>query len=188
MAFRKNSDWSLNKGTEDIVYSFLDGTTKRYRKLDGCIYEIIETELSIHTTELVPSQDLTVEQFDEIKKWSDEDYQEADHYEVHHSRGQVPMELVENTISASIGLYPEIKANDFRTVENALAILEAMKLTETQLRRFNLAMQGHSTRDIAKLEKTNQKSVWESLNAVEKKRQKIISKFFQKHPLKTPEK
>ncbi len=174
MAFRRNSDWSLNKGTDDIVYSFLDGTTKRYRKIDGRIYEVTEGKIACKTTAIIPTDEITAEQFDELKRWSDENYQAEDRYEVHHSRGQVPLELVENTLEASSSLEDE----SFHTLENALKILDDMGLTETQRRRFILHMQGLNTCEIAKLEGANQKTIWVSLREAEAKRKRALKKFF----------
>lgn len=191
MAFRRNSDWSLNKGTDDIVYSFLDGTTKRFRKIDGRVYEVTEGKLACKTTTIIPTDEITAEQFDELKRWSDENYQAEDRYEVHHSRGQVPLELIENTIEAATGfLLDEEKdtAEDFRTLENALLILNALQLTDAQRRRFQMAVRGMTTREIAAAEECSQPCIIESLAAVEKKLQKYFLKNHQKHPIKTPKK
>ncbi len=191
MAFRRNSDWSLNKGTDDIVYSFLDGTTKRFRKIDGRIYEVTEGKVSCKATVMRPTDEITAEQFDELKRWSDENYQAEDRYEVHHSRGQVPLELVENTIEAAAGfLLDEEKdtAEDFRTLENALHILAQLNLSPAQRRRFELYVSGLTMREIAAQEDAAHQSVFESLQAVEKKLQKYFLKNPQKHPDKTPEK
>ncbi len=174
MAFRRNSDWSLNKGTNDIVYSFLDGTTKRFRKIDGRVYEVTEAKVSCKTTTMIPTDEITAEQFDELKRWSDENYQAEDRYEVHHSRGQVPLELIENTLEASTGLNDE----NLFTVSKALEILEDMGLTETQRRRFILHMQGLNTCEIAKLEGANQKTIWVSLREAEAKRKRALKNFF----------
>ena len=185
MAFRRNSDWRLNKGTDDIVYSFLDGTTKRFRKINDQVYEVTEGTIPCKTITMLPTDEITAEQFDELKRWSDENYQTEDRYEVHHSRGQVPLELVENTIEASAGfLLDEENSEDFRTLEKALLILDALKLTDVQRRRFEMAVNGLTTREIAAAEGCSQPCIVESLAAVEKK----IKKYFLKHPIKTSQK
>ncbi len=189
MAYRRNSDWSLNKGTDDIVYSFLDGTTKRFRKIDGRVYEVTESAITCKTTTMTPTDEISAKQFDELKRWSDENYQAEDRYEVHHSRGQVPLELVENTMEASAGfLLEEEKDEDFRTLENALLILDALKLTDAQRRRFEMAVRGMTTREIAAAEECSQPCIVESLAAVEKKIKNYFLKSPQKHPIKTSKK
>lgn len=180
MAFQRNSDWSLNKGSEDIVYSFLDGTSKRFRKIDGQVYEITENAITCKTTTMIPTNELSTEQFDEIKRWSDKNYQTEDRYEVHHSRGRVPLEQVENTIKASVEMIvdEEPEHEEYRTIENALRILEAMKLTETQRRRFEMYINGLSTYEIARIEGVDQKAVWFSIESIRNKRAKIFKKYF----------
>ena len=73
----------------------------------------------------------------------------------------------------------ETDEDDYRTVENALWILDAMKLTDVQKRRFMAKhIDGMSLREIAEKEQAHFMAVQESLQAAEKKRKKIISKNF----------
>ncbi|MGM9601473.1 MAG: hypothetical protein ACI3W5_07815 [Faecousia sp.] len=174
MAFKRNSDWSLNKGSEDIVYSFLDGTSKRFRKIDGQVYVVTENAVTCKTTTMVPTNELSAEQFDKIKRWSDKNYQTEDRYEVHHSRGRVPLEQVENTIEASVEMFTD---EDICTLENALRILKAAKLTATQRRRFDMYISGMTQDEIALAEGVGKKTVWDSLSLTNKKIQKIRKNF-----------
>lgn len=67
MAFRTDSDWSLNKKNPDLVYSFSDGCSKVYRKIDNQIFEIVTTEKDGKSMRLVSDEEMTVEQFDFFK-------------------------------------------------------------------------------------------------------------------------
>ena len=59
MAFRTDSDWSLNKKTSDLVYSFSDGSSKVYRKIDNQIFEIVTTEKDGKSMRLVSDEEMT---------------------------------------------------------------------------------------------------------------------------------
>lgn len=188
MAYRRDSDWSLNKNTPDLVYRFLDGTTKRYRKSNGQIYEVVLRGKQCIAVILVPEDEMSVAQFDELKHWSDDDYQRDDNSEVHNSRGQVNLEAVANTLAASVPFEKEEEPEEFRTLENALRIVAALKLTETQRRRFLMHVRGLTTREIAAIENVEQPAIVQSLTAVKKKKEKYFSKLAAKHLIKTRKK
>ena len=89
MAYRTGSDWSRNKKTNDLVYTFTDGSSKVYRKIDDQIYEITTTEEDGMSTRLVIDTEMTVEQFDFFKTWSDENYHITDNEEAYENKGKV---------------------------------------------------------------------------------------------------
>ena len=180
MAYRRDSDWSLNKNTPDLVYRFLDGTTKRYRKINGQIYEVVLRGKQCIAVILVPEDEMSVAQFDELKSWSDDNYQRDDNSEVHNSRGQVDLEAVP--------FEKEEEPEEFRTLENALRIIAALNLTETQRRRFLMHVRGLTTREIAAIENVEQPAIVQSLTAVRKKKEKYFSKMASKHLIKTRKK
>lgn len=201
MAYPIDPEWRMNITTEDIVYPFADCTKTVYRKktielkaVNGitttvtAISEIKYQKNGTKTERTLTDAEFTVEQFDAMKEWSDAEYKKQVRSYVNSNRKSVArVDDMEDCPSVAfyekfVGDEEEEDEEEYRTVENALKILEEMKLTEKQRKRFDLMLSGLSTYEIAKLEKANQKSVWECLEAVEKKRQKIISKKFPGKP------
>ena len=197
MAYPIDPEWRMNITTEDIVYPFADCTKTVYRKktielkaANGitttvtAISEIKYQKNGSKTERTLTDAEFTVEQFDAMKEWSDAEYKKQVRSYVNNKRKCVArVEDLEDNPAIAIfekfaGDEDEESEDAYRTVENALKVLEEMRLTEKQRKRFNLMIKGHSTYEIAEMEGTNQKSVWESLEAVEKKRKKIISKNF----------
>ena len=201
MAYPIDPEWRMNITTEDIVYPFADCTKTVYRKKTielkaatgitttvTVISEIKYQKNGTKTERTLTDAEFTVEQFDAMKEWSDAEYKKQVRSYVNSNRKSVArVDDMEDCPSVAfyekfVGDEEEEDEEEYRTVENALKILEEMKLTEKQRKRFDLMLSGLSTYEIAKLEKANQKSVWECLEAVEKKRQKIISKKFPGKP------
>ena len=182
MAFRTDSDWSLNKKTSDLIYSFSDGSSKVYRKIDNQIFEIVTTEKDGKSMRLVSDEEMTVDQFDFFKLWSDDDYHVTDNQDSAENRGKVDYDDVANTLQASVPLIkePEYNPQPYRTLECANWVLPQLKLTVTQKRRLDLWLSGKSQTEIADLEGVNQNAIWKSLNAVKKQSEKILSKNFRK--------
>ena len=197
MAYPLDPEWRMNITTEDIVYPFADCTKTVYRKKTielkaatgitttvTVISEIKYQKNGSKTERILTDAEFSVEQFEAMKSWSDAEYKTQVRSYVNNKRKCVArVEDLEDNPTIAIfekfaGDEDEESEDAYRTVENALKVLEEMRLTETQRKRFNLTIKGHSTYEIAEMEGTNQKSVWESLEAVEKKRKKIISKKF----------
>lgn len=210
MAYPIDPEWRMNITTEDIVYPFADCTKTVYRKktielkaANGitttvtAISEIKYQKNGTKTERTLTDAEFTVEQFDAMKEWSDAEYKKQVRSYVNSNRKSVArVDDLEDC--PSIAFYEKFAGeedddgeDDYRTVENAFRILDAMKLTEVQKRRFIARhIDGMSLREIAEKEKAHFMAVQESLQAAEKKRKKIISKNFsekaQKHPYKTP--
>jgi len=181
MKFNNKSDYSLNKKTDDIVYSFADGKEIRYRKTDGKVYIITD---SVTMTE-VSEKEMSADEFDRIKAISNEDYHEDEKHSKRITRENVSInKLMETACVADKSAEQEyfnyldmLKAPpQIRTMENAIAILDKC-LTETQKRRFLLMFYNcKSSYEIAELENRDHKSILESINAVHKKLTKYFSK------------
>lgn len=210
MAYPIDPEWRMNITTEDIVYPFADCTKTVYRKKTielkaangitttvAVISEIKYQKNGSKTERTLTDAEFTVEQFEAMKEWSDAEYKKQVRSYVNSNRKSVArVDDLEDC--PAIAFYEKFAGeedddgeDDYRTVENAFRILDAMKLTEVQKRRFMARhIDGMSLREIAEKEKTHFMAVQESLQAAEKKRKKIISKNFsektQKHPYKTP--
>lgn len=158
----KDSDYALNKYSHGIVYKFAD-----------CIVEVTLEDY------LRDNPNKTEDDFAELKALSDEIYYQQDRQEHRTSRLDVSMTGMEETAVAAI---PPIdmeliqKYEEEKVLKAASCLLDSGKLTSVQRRRFLLYFfQGLSTRQIAKLEGVNQKTVWESLMWAEKKLKKIYN-------------
>ncbi len=158
----KDSDYALNRYSQGIVYKFADG--------------IVEITLEDY---LRDNPDKTEEDFAELKAMSDEIYYQQDRQEYRVSHRNVSISGMEDTLVASaLSVDAELiqKAEEKKALEAAIRLLESGKLTDVQKRRFYLHFfHGLSTRQIAKLEGVNQKTVWESLMWAEKKLKKIYN-------------
>ena len=158
----KDSDYALNRYSQGIVYKFSDG--------------IVEITLEDY---LRDNPDKTEEDFAELKAMSDEIYYQQDRQEYRVSHRNVSISGMEDTLVASaLSVDAELiqKAEEKKALEAAIRLLESGKLTDVQKRRFYLHFfHGLSTRQIAKLEGVNQKTVWESLMWAEKKLKKIYN-------------
>ena len=184
MNYDNKSNYAINKKTEDIVYPFADGTVKYYRKENGKIYEIITDAKTTKMVELA-SWEMTVEQFDWMKVLSDTDYHESELHGKRTTRQNVSINKMMETncianrsaeqeyfdYLAALEAPPETK-----TYDNAIKILNKC-LTEKQKRRFLLLhYHGLSTRQIAAMEGSAQRTIMDSIELAEKK----IKKFFLK--------
>lgn len=198
MAYPIDPEWRMNITTEDIVYPFADCTKTVYRKKTielkaatgitttvTVISEIKYQKNGAKTERILTDAEFTVEQFEAMKEWSDAEYKAQVRSYVNNKRKCVArVEDLEDNPAIAVfekfaGDEDEESEESYRTVENALRILEAMKLTEVQKRRFVAKhIDGMSLREIAEKEKAHFMAVQESLQAAEKKRKKIISKNF----------
>ena len=198
MAYPIDPEWRLNITTEDIVYPFVDCTKTVYRKKTielkatsgitttvTAISEIKHQKNGSKTERTLSDAEFSVEQFEAMKEWSDAEYKKQVRSYVQANRKSVArVDDLEDCPSIAFyekfaGDEDETDEDDYRTVENALWILDAMKLTDVQKRRFMAKhIDGMSLREIAEKEQAHFMAVQESLQAAEKKRKKIISKNF----------
>ena len=158
----KYSDYALNKYSQGIVYKFADG-----------IAEVTKEDY------LRDNPDKTEADFAKLKALSDEIYYRQDRQEQRTSRYDVSISGMEESAAlAAPAVDTELirKYEEKRALEAAGRLLDSGKLTLIQQRRFRLHFfQELSTRQIAKLEGVNQKTVWESLMWAEKK----LKKFYE---------
>lgn len=159
------SNYGLNKNRKGIVYRYADGST----------FEI--------TLEKISATDptFTQEDFDNLKKFSDENYHDEDvleHYHKNYVKG-----TYDNT-DDSVWLETESVEDEIFNKLNEKEFFDKVydviynKLTETQKRRMMLfAFKGLSTREIAVMEGASQKSVWESINTAQNKIKKVLKIF-----------
>ena len=158
----KDSDYALNRYSQGIVYKFADS--------------VVEVTLEDY---LRDNPDKTEADFAELKTLSDEIYYQQDRQEYRVSHRNVSISGMEDAIVASapsVDMELIQKDEEKKALEAAMRLLGSGKLTAIQKRRFYLHFfHGLSTRQIAKLESVNQKTVWESLMWAEKKLKKIYN-------------
>ena len=158
----KDSDYALNRYSQGIVYKFADS--------------VVEVTLEDY---LRDNPDKTEADFAELKTLSDEIYYQQDRQEYRVSHRNVSISGMEDAIVASapsVDMELIQKDEEKKVLEAAMRLLESGKLTAIQKRRFYLHFfHGLSTRQIAKLEGVNQKTVWESLMWAEKTLKKIYN-------------
>lgn len=156
----KDSDYALNRYSQGIVYKFAD-----------CIVEVTLEDY------LHDNPHKTEEDFVQLKALSDEIYYLQDRQGQRTSRYDVSLNgLEEVVIGPTLPIDTELikKSEEAKALAAAEQLLDSGKLTMIQRKRFLLYFfEGLSTRQIAKLEGVNQKTVWESLMWAEKKLKKI---------------
>lgn len=161
-----HSDYALNKNSKGIVY----------RNADGSRLEI--------TFEKVSATDptFTQEDFDKLKSFSDEVYHQqenADNRQSYYVKATLNEEISSDwiatpTLEEELLQKADAPKNAVKKIYTAINTL----LTETQRRRLILhAFKGLTTREIAKIEGTNNKSVHESIVAAQRKIKKFLTNF-----------
>ena len=158
------SDYAVNKNAGGIVYRFADQT--------------VEVTLEDY---LLENPGKTAVDFAELKILSDEDYYKSDRSDYRQTWKNVQFDGLENTAEFSapstedefIGKAEILAESERRDV---LAQRALDRLTDIQRRRYlQHHVDGLSTWQIAEIEGTNQKSVYECLQAAEKKIKKVLS-------------
>lgn len=181
------NQYVANKYTEDIVYHYSNDEVDRYRKTEQGVLLIHTDRRGKVTRRLLRESEFPLSEFDRMKTISDEDYRERNTGDVREHRNTVSMTNLGETKMCStvrsaedeyIADYElDEEETDFRTIENAKAIMDAC-LTETQKRRFFLYHYNNmSCRDIALVEGVGFTSVWETIVASERKIKKFLEKF-----------
>ena len=161
----RDSDYAVNKYAGGIVYLFAD--------------KIVELTLEDYLRE---NPGMTEVDFAELKALSDEIYLEQVRSDSKYGKKAVSLNDLEDTelcvvpsLEETIIDRPDRLAAAKRRQELADRSLAA--LTEVQYRRYRQhVVESLSTWEIAELEGTNQKSVYESLQAAEKKIKKICKR------------
>jgi len=164
----KNSDYALNRYSEGIVYRFADGTQ-------------IEITLADFLTE---NPNKTESDFLAIKDFSDGIYHTQDRACNAQTKKNISIDGIDEALLYLEPSPEELLIDAFDAREEAKLRQERLniachildKLTEKQRRRYLLhIVDGLSTWQIAEIESTNQKSVYESLQAAEKKIKKVLA-------------
>lgn len=154
----QDSDYAVNKHASGIVYRFANQT--------------VEVTLEDYLQEN-PSK--TKADFTKLKKLSDSDYFTRDRKGYRQSWKNIPLDYLEDsdiyvTPSPEDALTskPELTYRQKRKCKNAIKAWN--KLSYIQQRRYFMSrVTGLSTHEIAEREGSNQKSVYESIHAAEKK-------------------
>ena len=160
----RDSDYAANKNAKGIVYRFANQT--------------IEITLEDYLRE---NPDKNEANFIELKSLSDGIYLKQVRAENAQTKKNVYIHsLVETTLccvaSPEDALIEAEEQSEKQSMRRKIASKVLSTLTEVQRRRYLLStVQGLSTWQIAAMEGTNQKSVYESLQAAEKKIKKVLA-------------
>ena len=189
MDYQNAEFYKLNKNNPDLVYNFADelityrketdenGNLQivEYRKKDG-------RKGKKTTRRVVPSHEMSIEDFDAWKKQLTDDAHEYFNKDKRETRENVSIEnLLETDLVCDESVEEEyLRAEEERqalpkTMKEALGILDV--LTPKQRSRYiQSKAYGKSVRDIAAEEGSDWTSVWESINAAEKRIEKELKK------------
>ena len=139
--FKKDSDYALNKHSQNIIYRLADGSCLEIRPED-------------------------CPDFDRWKAFSDEDFHQQELRDRRITRNNLPLD---EDICSCVDEPFSDKPPCLRTMANAMDILEQC-LTETQRRRYLLHIQdGLTMRQIASQEQVDPMAIQRSIAAAEKK-------------------
>ncbi len=196
MGFKAASDYSINKRTEDIVYVYANGESDRYIKEKdvagnptGRILLKHRSSSGKETVRALSSSEMTVEQFDQVKAFSDANYHEIEKGDLRQKWSTVSINgveegnMLEYQASAEDEFFKtlddeEEEADDSRTIENALAILDAC-MTKKQKKRFVAHFyEGKTQEEIAAREGASRTTVEDSLEQAKKN----LELFLRKNP------
>ena len=187
MAKTRINQYVANKYTEDIVYHYTNDEVDRYRKTERGVLLIHKDRKGRIIERLLKDHEFPLSEFDRMKAVSDEDYRERNTGDVREHRHCVSLTNLEETrICSSVqsaedeyiaDYEPDEVEDDFRTMENAEAIMNAC-LTETQKRRFYLYYyQNLSCRKIAMMEGVDWTSIRETIDSSNQKIKKFLKNF-----------
>jgi len=156
----EDSDYALNKKNNQAIV---------YRLADGSVLTVTVEDY------LAENPDKTADDFFALKALSDADYLERDRSEYRQTWKNLPIYGLEETAHCAgdtpeyeVIERPEQDAENENRWELALQVLD--RLTKVQRRRYLLyTANGLTTREIAKKEKTAQRTVMDSIQQAEKK-------------------
>ena len=186
MDYLNQEFYRLNKDTPDLVYNFANEKITYRKELgDDGIIRIVEIRQLYgeqeKTKRIVPSFEMSVDDFDYWKRKLTEDALEYQNKDARETRNNVNLDELSDTIylcTESVEdeyIYKESLQKDFIIQDAAIKTYE--QLTPIQKRRFYKAkVLGMSTYEIAKEEGVSNVSVFESIVAAEKKLRKTRKK------------
>jgi DNA-directed RNA polymerase specialized sigma24 family protein len=189
MDYQNAEFYKLNKNNPDLVYNFADEliTYRKEEDANGNLqiveYRKKDSRKGKKTTRrVVPSHEMSIEDFDAWKKQLTDDAHEYFNKDKRETRENVSFEnLLETDLVCEESVEEEyLRAEEERqalpkTMKEALGILDV--LTPKQRSRYiQSKVYGKSVRDIAAEEGSDWTSVWESINAAEKRIEKELKK------------
>ena len=189
MAYQNAEFYKLNKNNPDLVYNFADELiTYRKETDENSNLQIVEYRKKDGrkgkktSRRVVPSHEMSIEDFDAWKARLTEEALEYRRHDDLTTRENVSIEnLLETDLVCEESVEDEfIREEEERqalpkTMDVALGILDV--LTPKQRSRYiQSKVYGKSVRDIAAEEGSDWTSVWESINAAEKRIEKELKK------------
>ncbi len=184
MAFDRQSDYALNKKTEDIVYAYSNGESDVYTKEKdpsgnptGRIILRHRNANGGETSRVLRDDEMSEEQFDVLKAFSDEDLHRTDKSDVREYRNTVSLDSIEDRIGIEDrDDKPEERTVPAYTMSDAMAVMDGC-LTPTQKRRMIMYYyNGMSMDKIAAEEGVRRHPVWKSIRAADAKVRKYLEK------------
>ncbi len=162
----KNSDYAKNKNNKSIIYQSASGT-----------YELSEEMF------LASDPNLTHEDYLYWKNWSDENYHNADLKENREKRKVVSTQDFAEDSFPSMPSAEEIyisQTDDESEIKATMAKELWNCLTETQKKRFYMhEVEGKTIREIADLEGTHQRAIFDTLEGAKRKIEKNLKKILE---------
>ena len=190
MDYQNAEFYKLNKNNPDLVYNFADELiTYRKEEDENGNLQIVEYRKKdgrkgkkATTRRVVPSHEMSIEDFD---AWKARLTEEALEYRRHDDLSTRENVSIENLLETDLICEESVEDEYLRleeerqalpkTMEVALDILDV--LTPKQRSRYiQSKVYGKSVRDIAAEEGSDWTSVWESINAAEKRIEKELKK------------
>lgn len=188
MKFKTNSIYAINKKNPNKI---IFDTTSEYEEYfielkDGVVTEYYINHKDVESTFSTISRSITAETFLFLKAEHDEELHQWDNAESDDGKMTCSIHLLEDTTLVSVPSPQEIiskqdeemeiKAKQDKRKEKGLAIFA--KLTEVQKRRYKMyVVDKLSSYDIAKLEGVSQRSIFDTLEQIEKKLEKFKKIF-----------
>ena len=175
-----------NKYSDDIVYPYSNGEEDRYRKTEKGVLLIHKSRNGNLSERFLSECEFPLSEFDRMKTISDEDYRERNKGDMREFRNTVSLNDLEETRICSHELSAEDEYlnshseededENYRTIENAMEILD-LCLSDTQKRRFIMhIVKGLSFEEIAEMEGVYWTSIRESISGAKKKIKKFLSR------------
>lgn len=193
MAAKQINYYVENKYTEDIVYPYSNDEEDRYRKTEQGVLLIHKSKNGRTTKRLLAEYEFPLAEFDRMKAISDEDYRERNKGDVLEHRNTVSLTDLEEMRICSQELSAEDEylnmvddedgEEDFRTLENAMAIMDACLSDKQRRRMISYYFDGKTLEEIAEDEGITFQSADECIKGAKKKIKKFL-KSAQKHPEK----
>ena len=184
MPFDRQSDYALNKKTEDLVYVYANGESDVYTKEKdpsgaptGRIILKHKGENGSWSSRILRNDEMGAEQFDALKIFSDNNLHEIDKSDVREYRNTVPLDELGDLVCEPEEDDPAEDAQERKyKLSDAIDVMDGC-LTPVQKRRMMMYYYDGMTMDkIAAAEGVKRHPVWKSIRASDKKVKKYIEK------------